>query len=122
MSSPELLLAHADRATSSPTPPSVRSRTGTPRRAAPRPRQAGDPLLGVINAVIRELGDAGRSTASLDGGARRTIEEMLHEALPARASTPAGAISAVTVACTYLAADDLEDAYFALLTARDLLR
>ncbi|MCD2197943.1 hypothetical protein LQ327_31690 [Actinomycetospora endophytica] len=120
MSSPELLLAHADRATSSPPAPPVRSRTGTPRRGAPRPGRSGDPLLGAVTAVIRELGDA-RTTTSLDARQRRTIEAMLRDALPAH-EPPTGAVSAVRVACTYLAAAVLEDAYFGLLTARDLLR
>ena len=35
---------------------------------------------------------------------------------------PVAAVPALRVACAYLAAGDLEDAYLALLTARDLLR
>jgi hypothetical protein len=119
VSSPELLLAHAGRATSPPVPSPARSRTGAPRRVPPRPGRSGDPLLAAITAVIRQLGDD--RTAALDAGQRCAIETVLRGALPP-SGPPTGAASAVTVACTYLAAGDLEDAYFALLTARDLLR
>lgn len=121
MSSPDLLLAHADRAVAPSATIPAPSRVGTPRRGPARPGRANDPLLGAITAVIRLLGEAD-GTTGLDEPRRRALDAALREALSAGTPTHAGAVSAVTVACTYLATDDLEDAYFALLSARDLLR
>ncbi len=58
---------------------------------------------------------------------RRRIDQMLRVAVDRHLARvgedgPVAAVPALRVACAHLAAGDLEDAYLALLTARDLLR
>ena len=95
-----------------------------PRPATPtRPRPSAS-LLQAVSAAIAGLDDVdGTVTFAI----RRRIDRLLRDAVDGhleriRESGPVEAVPAVRVACAYLAAGDLEDAYLALLTARDLLR
>ncbi len=79
-----------------------------------------------VIAAIRRLDDVEEAVTT---PVRRRIDQMLRDALArdlessgADGEGPAAAVPAVRVACAHLAAGDLEDAYLALLTARDLLR
>ena len=89
-----------------------------------RPRSSASPLLRAVVAAVATLDDAGRTDPLL---ARRRVDQMLRDTVAdhlARVGEdgPVAAVPAVRVACAHLAAGDLEDAYLALLTARDLLR
>jgi hypothetical protein len=75
-----------------------------------------------VSAAIGRLDDADGASAI---EVRRRIDRMLRDALERHLENTddAGpAVPAVRVACAHLAAGDLEDAYLALLTARDQLR
>jgi hypothetical protein len=75
-----------------------------------------------VSAAIGRLDDVDGASAL---EVRRRIDRMLRDALERHleSTDDAGAaVPAVRVACAHLAAGDLEDAYLALLTARDLLR
>ena len=101
-------------------PPPARS----PLPVRHRPRSAASPLLRAVAAAVAALDDVG-GTVSLT--TRRRIDQMLREAVDRHLDRvgedgPVAAVPAVRVACAHLAAGDLEDAYLALLTARDLLR
>lgn len=96
--------------TSAPTPG-----PGPARR--PRP----SPLLRAVRAAIVLFDDAPAAATNarrIDGALRhalaRHLEHVGEDAVPG--------VPAVRVACAHLTAGDLEDAYLALLTARDLLR
>lgn len=88
-----------------------------------RPVRRGHPsttLLRVVVAAVIRLEE-------VDGVAghagRRQIDQALRDAVDQVGEDgPVAAVPAVRVACAHLAAGDLEDAYLALLTARDLLR
>ena len=102
-----------------------------PSRPAPRGlerapgtvRTTATPLSRAVAAALRHIADL----AGVDGRAafveRGRIDQMLREVvgrLP-EGSDRAGAAAAVRVACAHLVAGDTEDAYLALLTARDML-
>lgn len=107
-------------------PPPGTATTGHPvartptRRTATGARRARSDLLRDVTAAIGSLGvDRAASIA-----VRQHIDRMLREALERAGEDGDGgvpAVPAVRVACAHLAADDLEDTYLALLTARDLL-
>jgi len=111
-------------------PPSTHSATDHRLRRGPSTgaaarRSGSSVLLRPVSAAIGRLDDAdGASPIEV----RRRIDRMLRDALDRHlASTDdahdaGAAVPAVRVACAHLAAGDLEDAYLALLTARDLLR
>lgn len=103
-------------------------------RAASR-RGAPDPVRrrrGTASALLRAVTAAVASLDEVDGGpatfaARRHLDRMLRDAVDRHLARvgedgPVAAVPAVRVACAHLAAGDVEDAYLALLTARDLLR
>ena len=100
--------------TSRPVTPAVVTR----RRAGVR-----DPLERAVAAGIRQL-------QGLDsGGARerwtrcRTVETALRAALDEQLTLgPSDAVPAVTIACAYLTATDVEEAHAALLLAAERLR
>jgi len=105
-------------------PPSRHSPPGRPLRALPGPaaRPRSSPLLRPVSAAIGRLDDMDGASAL---EVRRRIDRMLRDVLDRHleSTDDAGAaVPAVRVACAHLAAGDLEDAYLALLTARDLLR
>ncbi|MFC5061017.1 hypothetical protein [Actinomycetospora atypica] len=91
----------------------------TRARHARRAHPSSSLLRVVVAAVIR--------LEEVDGAAghaaRRQIDQALRDAVERVGEDgPVAAVPAVRVACAHLAAGDLEDAYLALLTARDLLR
>ena len=96
--------------------------TGGDTHAAPtRPSV---PLLRAVTAAVAALDDV---DGTITFAVRRRIDRVLRDAVDSHLerfgeSGPVEAVPAVRVACAYLAAGDLEDAYLALLTARDLLR
>ncbi len=98
---------------------------GSTRSPAPRrPRSSALPLLRAVSAAVASLDGVG-GTVSLT--MRRRIDQVLREAVDRHLERvgeagPVAAVPAIRVACAHLAAGDLEDAYLALLTARDLLR
>ncbi|MCD2197945.1 hypothetical protein LQ327_31700 [Actinomycetospora endophytica] len=104
-----------------------------PHRAAPVP--AAGPVRRRPSTTIALLRAVTAAVASLDEvdygpstyAARRHLDQMLRDAVDRHLERvgedgPVAAVPAVRVACAHLAAGDLEDAYLALLTARDLLR
>lgn len=92
---------------------------------SPRARtRAASPLLRTVVAAVIRLEEVDGAT---DHAARRQIDRTLRDAVDRHLERvgedgPVAAVPAVRVACAHLAAGDLEDAYLALLTARDLLR
>ena len=98
----------------SPARPAAPARRGSPA----------SPLTRAVAAAVAALDDV---DGPVPFGVRRRIDQMLREALDRHLDQvgengPVDAVPALRVACAYLAAGDLEDAYLALLTARDLLR
>lgn len=90
-----------------------------------RHRNPTSALLRAVIVAVTSLDevDYGASTFA----ARRHLDRMLRDALDRHLERvgddgPVAAVPAVRVACAHLAAGDVEDAYLALLTARDLLR
>jgi hypothetical protein len=91
---------------------------------APRTRSSASALARAVAAAVTALDDV---DGPVPFAVRRRIDRMLRDAVDrhlelAGADGPVAAVPALRVACAYLAAGDLEDAYLALLTARDLLR
>ncbi|MDL5160101.1 hypothetical protein [Actinomycetospora termitidis] len=81
---------------------------------------ARDPLARAVTAAVREL----RSTESEGLRERwercRRVEIALRAALEKQLVLgPSDAVPAVTIACAYLTATDVEEAYAALLVAAD---
>jgi hypothetical protein len=104
-------------------PPPARS-AAPPRAAAHRTRSSASPLARAVAAAVAGLDDV---DGPVPFGVRRRIDRMLRDAIDHHVELvgedgPVAAVPALRVACAYLAAGDLEDAYLALLTARDLLR
>ena len=92
------------------------------RRTRTQIRSTASPLLRAVAAAIASLDDVAAAPT-----ARWHLDRMLREAVDHHLERvgehgPVAAVPAVRVACAHLAAGDLEDAYLALLTARDLLR
>jgi hypothetical protein len=104
-------------------PPPTRS--AEPRLAAVhRTRSSASPLAHAVAAAVAGLDDV---DGPVPFAVRRRIDRMLRDAVDRHLERvsedgPVAAVPALRVACAYLAAGDLEDAYLALLTARDLLR
>jgi tRNA G10 N-methylase Trm11 len=101
-------------------PPSDR-----PARPLRRHRAPAAPLLRAVIAAVATLDDVDYGASTL--AARRHLDRMLRDALDRHLERvgddgPVAGVPAVRVACAHLAAGDVEDAYLALLTARDLLR
>jgi hypothetical protein len=105
----------------------------TPGRSAPgRTTVPGHLHRTTTSALLRAVTAAVASLDEVDYGAstfaaRRHLDRMLRDAVDRHLERvgedgPVAAVPAVRVACAHLAAGDLEDAYLALLTARDLLR
>ena len=95
--------------------------TGT---APVHPVAPASPLLRAVTAAVASLDDV---HGSVPLEVRRRIDQMLRVAVDRHLALvgedgPVAAVPALRVACAHLAAGDLEDAYLALLTARDLLR
>jgi hypothetical protein len=104
-------------------PPPAHSAVPLPT-AARRHRSSASPLARAVAASLAALDDV---EGPVSFSVRRRIDRMLREVVDAHLDRvgedgPDAAIPALRVACAYLAAGDLEDAYLALLTARDLLR
>ena len=101
------------------------ARPAAPLRAAThRTRSSASPLAHAVAAAVAGLDDV---DGPVPFAVRRRIDRMLRDAVDRHLERvgEGGAVPAVPalrVACAYLAAGDLEDAYLALLTARDLLR
>lgn len=95
---------------------------GTARRTVAPPPTAG--LAKAVAAAVGHLPDVERSNTRSAHVERTRIETLLRDAIERHRllGAPDAAVPAVRVACAHLAAGDLEDAYLALLTARDLLR
>ena len=98
------------------------ARTSPARVPTRRARPSASPLLRAVAAAIASLDDVAAAPT-----ARWHLDRMLREAVDQHLERvgehgPVAAVPAVRVACAHLAAGDLEDAYLALLTARDLLR
>lgn len=92
------------------------------RRTRTQIRSTASPLLRAVAAAIASLDDVAAAPT-----ARWHLDRMLREAVDHHLERVGehglvAAVPAVRVACAHLAAGDLEDAYLALLTARDLLR
>jgi hypothetical protein len=90
-----------------------------------RRRGPAAPLLRAVIAAIATLDDVDYGASTLD--VRRHLDRMLRDAVDRHLERvgdagPVAGVPAVRVACAHLAAGDVEDAYLALLTARDLLR
>lgn len=87
---------------------------------------------GPVSGLLRATVVAARRLESVRGAPDperrvecRQLDRMLREAVerhPVRRDDQLPGLSALRVGCAHLAAGDVEDAYFALLTARDLLR
>lgn len=111
-----------------PGAPALPTRTAAPRPDAARPARTASPLRRAVVAAIIRLDDG--ADGPIATTTRRRIDQVLRDAVDRHLERvgddpPEGAIAAVPavrVACAHLAAGDLEDAYLALLTARDLLR
>ncbi len=111
--------------------PSAPVRSGSPVRpvgaTSTSPRRAvapASPLARAVAAAVASLDDV---DGSVPLEVRRRIDAMLRLAVDRHLARvgedgPVAAVPALRVACAHLAAGDLEDAYLALLTARDLLR
>jgi hypothetical protein len=108
----------------------VPTRTAAPRTGAARPLPTASPLRRAVVAAIIRLDDVDGTDGAITTPTRRRIDQVLRDAVDRHLERvgddpPEGAVAAVPavrVACAHLAAGDLEDAYLALLTARDLLR
>jgi hypothetical protein len=98
---------------------------GPARPADPARRGRTSALLRAVTAAIASLDEVDHGASPL--AARRHLDRMLRDTVALHLTRvgedgPIAAVPAVRVACAHLAAGDLEDAYLALLTARDLLR
>ena len=93
----------------------------SPARAHPARRaRPSSTLLRVVVAALIRLEEVDGAAGH---AARRQVDQALRDAVERVGDDgPVAAVPAVRVACAHLAAGDLEDAYLALLTARDLLR
>jgi hypothetical protein len=93
-----------------------------PRRPVEQPAERA--LARAVAAAVGRLSEIDRAGDLAGHTQRRRIETLLRDALERHhvLAGPPAAVPAVRVACAYLAAGDVEDAYLALLTARDLLR
>ncbi len=86
-----------------------------PRPAADRPPTESESLTTAVENALKRL----RNLALVDTViAAADVEDRLRMALSTSHPDARGRV-AVRVACAHLAAGDLTDAYFALLTARD---
>jgi hypothetical protein len=109
-------------------PTRAASRRSAPDRTADpvrRRRSTASALLRAVTAAIASLDEVDDGPATFT--ARRHLDRMLRDAVDRHLERvgddgPVAAVPAVRVACAHLAAGDVEDAYLALLTARDLLR
>jgi hypothetical protein len=106
--------------------PAAGAAVAGPSRSGPATETAAM-LARAVAAAVRRLPDVGVVPDQRDAYVQRhRLETMLREAVEVhlRSSTATEAlraVPAVRVACAHLGAGDLEDAYLALLTARDLL-
>lgn len=111
-------------ATTSPPVRPAPARPASARRAAAgagRPRSSA--LRRAVTAAIGRLHGGDRAAViTVRQHIDRTLRDALTRHLESAGDDGAAAVPAVRVACAHLAANDLEDAYLALLTARDLLR
>ena len=112
----------SDRPSDRPAPTRLRARGPLP---AGRRRAPAAPLLRAVTAGIATLDDVDYGASTL--AVRRHLDRMLRDAVDRHLERvgdagPVAGGPAVRVACAHLAAGDVEDAYHAQLTARDLLR
>ncbi|NMO91511.1 hypothetical protein [Actinomycetospora sp. TBRC 11914] len=99
-----------------PTPLST-----SPSRGRARPTRG--PLARAVVTALRRLDEADHRDARQRWNRSRRLESMLRTVLADHAGAEHGdAVPAVTIACSYLAAGDDEEAYAALLVAHDKLR
>ena len=104
-------------------------RTPPPRRGAAtgsgaRPTPVSD-LLRATVVAIRRLEVARALAPDARRVECRAVDRMLRSAVDRHPVSYEGGVSgrsALRVACAHLVIGDLEDAYYALLTARDVLR
>lgn len=88
-----------------------------PRRAPEAPGAATGPLPTAVDAGLECLRNLALVRGVIEAG---DVEHRLRDAL-GTSDPDAHGCAAARVACAHLAAGDLTDAYFALLTARDQL-
>jgi aspartate aminotransferase-like enzyme len=103
--------------------PVPRSRSAPPTTTRPRRTAVRDPLERAVATGIRQL-QALDAEGTRERWTRcRTVETALRAALDEQLTLgPSDAVPAVTIACAYLTATDVEEAYAALLLAADRLR
>ncbi|WP_018335518.1 hypothetical protein [Actinomycetospora chiangmaiensis] len=112
--------------------PSSVPATSTPTAAADpvvvvtaprRRRSAPDPLHRAVVAGVRQLEAVDAEPPQERYSRCRRLETTLRTALEEQLTLgPSDAVPAVTIACAYLTATDVEEAYAALLVAADRLR
>ncbi|MCD2186705.1 hypothetical protein [Actinomycetospora soli] len=99
------------------------SRPATPTVTTRRRTGVRDPLERAVAAGIRQLQGLDSEGARERWARCRTVETTLRAALDEQLTLgPSDAVPAVTIACAYLTAADVEEAHAALLLAADRLR